>query len=195
MIVKTTFSAISAGTELLVYRGQAPADLVRDTRLEALSGTFSFPLKYGYAAVGEVVSLGPGVDLHWEEKGFFISASSELFCGPRVGSYSGASDDGASGRCFSSQHGDRRHPGSRRPARPGGTGGRFRAGCGGAAGHRPPGPDTPGPPPNLRPARSHESNFRATRRPPKRRPGPAFSGRNDFFSPGFRGLPGGGPDL
>ena len=71
VIVKTAFSAISAGTELLVYRGQAPADLVRDTRLEALSGTFSFPLKYGYAAVGEVVSLGPGVDLHWEGKRVF----------------------------------------------------------------------------------------------------------------------------
>ena len=71
VIVKTVFSAISAGTELLVYRGQVPADLPRDTRLEALSGTFSFPLKYGYATVGEVVSLGPDVDPHWEGKKVF----------------------------------------------------------------------------------------------------------------------------
>ena len=61
VLVKTMVSAVSAGTELLIYRGQAPADLVADDTLPALTGTLAFPLRYGYAAVGRVVGLGSGV--------------------------------------------------------------------------------------------------------------------------------------
>src|SRR4030042_64011 len=61
VLVKTIASAISPGTELLVYRGLAPADLARDETITALAGDFSFPLTYGYAAVGQVLELGPGV--------------------------------------------------------------------------------------------------------------------------------------
>ncbi len=60
-LVKTLITAISPGTELLVYRGQAPADLAVDETIAALAGKFAFPLKYGYSAVGEVVALGPGL--------------------------------------------------------------------------------------------------------------------------------------
>jgi len=66
VLVKTTMSAISPGTELLVYRGQAPADLARDATIAALAGDFSFPLRYGYAAVGQVVELGPAVAPTWK---------------------------------------------------------------------------------------------------------------------------------
>jgi 2-desacetyl-2-hydroxyethyl bacteriochlorophyllide A dehydrogenase len=65
VLVQTVASAISPGTEVLVYRGQAPSDLVVDETISALAGTFSFPLKYGYAAVGRVADLGPGVDPAW----------------------------------------------------------------------------------------------------------------------------------
>ena len=61
VLVKTIVSAVSAGTELLIYRGQAPTDLVADETLPALTGTLAFPLRYGYAAVGRVVGLGSGV--------------------------------------------------------------------------------------------------------------------------------------
>jgi 2-desacetyl-2-hydroxyethyl bacteriochlorophyllide A dehydrogenase len=61
VLVKTLLSAISPGTELLIYRGQAPRELAADTSLKALGGTLAFPLKYGYAAVGRVVELGPEV--------------------------------------------------------------------------------------------------------------------------------------
>jgi 2-desacetyl-2-hydroxyethyl bacteriochlorophyllide A dehydrogenase len=68
VLVRTLMSAISPGTELLIYRGEAPQDLAADTSIAALSGTLAFPLKYGYAAVGRVAALGPEVPAHWQEK-------------------------------------------------------------------------------------------------------------------------------
>ncbi len=56
MRVRTMRSAISHGTEMLVYRGQAPADL--DFDLPTFAGSFGLPIKYGYATVGEVVEAG-----------------------------------------------------------------------------------------------------------------------------------------
>ncbi len=58
-------SAISAGTEMLIYRGQAPADLPADSTIAALSGTLAYPLPYGYSIVGEVIGLGRGVPGEW----------------------------------------------------------------------------------------------------------------------------------
>ena len=61
VLVRTQYSAISAGTELLIYRGLAPSELKADVSIPALSGTLEFPLRYGYAAVGEVVASGSQV--------------------------------------------------------------------------------------------------------------------------------------
>lgn len=58
--VRAAVSALSHGTEILVYRGQAPADLPLD--LPTLAGSFAFPIKYGYASVGTVEAVGPEVD-------------------------------------------------------------------------------------------------------------------------------------
>lgn len=69
--VRTIWSAISAGTELLLYRGEAPANLSADATISALSGDLSFPLKYGYSAVGEVKTLGDGVDEEWAGRRVF----------------------------------------------------------------------------------------------------------------------------
>jgi len=62
VLVRTLVSAISAGTELLIYRGLAPAGMAADAALASLPGSLGFPLKYGYACVGRVIGLGPGVD-------------------------------------------------------------------------------------------------------------------------------------
>ena len=67
-LVQSLISAISGGTELLIYRGLAPRDLPKDDTLPALAGTFEFPLKYGYAVVGRVVETGPGVDPAWQDR-------------------------------------------------------------------------------------------------------------------------------
>jgi 2-desacetyl-2-hydroxyethyl bacteriochlorophyllide A dehydrogenase len=63
--VDTEVSAISPGTELLVYRGQVREGLPADETIDALSGSLSYPLSYGYAAVGTVVEAGAGVDDGW----------------------------------------------------------------------------------------------------------------------------------
>ncbi|SNR51427.1 zinc-dependent alcohol dehydrogenase [Halorubrum vacuolatum] len=69
--VETVASAISAGTELLVYRGQAPTEIPRDKTIEALSGEFSYPMRYGYAAVGEVQAVGEHVSNEWAGRTVF----------------------------------------------------------------------------------------------------------------------------
>ena len=65
VLVQTLVSAISAGTELLFYRGQVPPDLPVDETIPALEGDVRYPLKYGYAAVGRVIMLGTGVPEEW----------------------------------------------------------------------------------------------------------------------------------
>lgn len=68
VMVKTILSAISPGTELLVYRGQAPTGLAADETIAALSGDLGFPLKYGYSTVGRVEATGREVDASWVGK-------------------------------------------------------------------------------------------------------------------------------
>ena len=58
--IETTASAVSAGTEMLVYRGEVPQDLPLD--LPTLEGSYAFPIKYGYAAAGRVLDTGPDVE-------------------------------------------------------------------------------------------------------------------------------------
>ncbi len=60
MRVRAVASALSQGTEMLVYRGEVPADLPLD--LPTLAGSFGFPIKYGYATVGRVLDTGAGVE-------------------------------------------------------------------------------------------------------------------------------------
>jgi threonine dehydrogenase-like Zn-dependent dehydrogenase len=50
--IATLYSAISPGTEMLVYRGQFPQGMATDSEITSLEGEMSYPLQYGYAAVG-----------------------------------------------------------------------------------------------------------------------------------------------
>jgi 2-desacetyl-2-hydroxyethyl bacteriochlorophyllide A dehydrogenase len=54
ILVATEWSGISSGTELLAYRGEVDPDLPLDETLGALAGTFAYPFRYGYSAVGRV---------------------------------------------------------------------------------------------------------------------------------------------
>ena len=58
--VRAIVSGLSAGSELLVYRGLAPSDLPPD--LPTVEGEFGLPIKFGYASVGTVVEVGAQVD-------------------------------------------------------------------------------------------------------------------------------------
>jgi alcohol dehydrogenase len=90
-LVETVLSAISSGTELLIYRGLAPEELAVDETIQSLSGEFVFPLKYGYAAVGRVIDLGLGASPEekttWQDRlvfafnpheSHFVSATANL---------------------------------------------------------------------------------------------------------------------
>ena len=65
VLVETVCSAISAGTEMLVYRGQFPH--LADSH-DAVSSDLNYPLAYGYACVGRVKKLGKEVNRDWEDK-------------------------------------------------------------------------------------------------------------------------------
>ena len=71
VVVDTDASAISAGTELLVYRDETPDDLPVDETIDAFDDSFEYPLRYGYAAAGRVVETGSEVDDEWRDRTVF----------------------------------------------------------------------------------------------------------------------------
>jgi len=79
--VETTASAVSAGTELLVYRGEVPQELPLD--LPTFAGSYAFPIKYGYAAVGRILDTGSGIDhLYRGDPVFVHHPHQEIFVAP-----------------------------------------------------------------------------------------------------------------
>jgi 2-desacetyl-2-hydroxyethyl bacteriochlorophyllide A dehydrogenase len=69
VLVESLVSAISCGTEMLVYRGQFPRDL-SDSH-DPLSSGLKYPTQYGYACIGHVVAVGKSVDRGWENRRVF----------------------------------------------------------------------------------------------------------------------------
>jgi 2-desacetyl-2-hydroxyethyl bacteriochlorophyllide A dehydrogenase len=86
VLVQTMVSAISPGTELLIYRGQAPTDMPVDATIAALAGEFGFPLKYGYAAAGRVIAVGSPAEQAWRGRLVFAFQ-------PHASHFVGAADD------------------------------------------------------------------------------------------------------
>ena len=58
VVVRTLHSAISRGTEALVFRGEVPSSVAAAMRAPFQAGEFPAPVKYGYCSVG-VVEAGP----------------------------------------------------------------------------------------------------------------------------------------
>jgi threonine dehydrogenase-like Zn-dependent dehydrogenase len=81
VVVRTRFSGISRGTEALVAAGRVPPAEHASMRCPLQEGDFPFPVKYGYAAVGEVIAgpddlLGRTVfALHPHQERFAIPAA------------------------------------------------------------------------------------------------------------------------
>ena len=79
--VATMFSAISRGTESLVFDGRVPPSEFERMRAPFMEGSFPFPVKYGYATVGRVESGSAGLQgktvfaLHPHQTAFNISES------------------------------------------------------------------------------------------------------------------------
>lgn len=67
----TLVSAISAGTEGLLWRGAWPDQMSLDGSWATQAGSANYPVAYGYACVGRVEVLGPGVDPSWRGRRAF----------------------------------------------------------------------------------------------------------------------------
>lgn len=65
LLVSVRLSAVSAGTEMLVFKGVFPENMAVDAAIPTLSGRFEYPLAYGYSCVGEVTAAGAGIDPGW----------------------------------------------------------------------------------------------------------------------------------
>lgn len=68
ILVETVCSAISAGTEMLIYQGRFPRDIETDSTIPSLRSGFNYPLAYGYACAGVVKEIGTQVDKDWQDK-------------------------------------------------------------------------------------------------------------------------------
>jgi 2-desacetyl-2-hydroxyethyl bacteriochlorophyllide A dehydrogenase len=55
-LIRTSYSGISAGSEMLAYRGEIDPQVPLDETIGALGGTFRYPFRYGYSCVGRVES-------------------------------------------------------------------------------------------------------------------------------------------
>ena len=84
VLVETTCSAISAGTEMMAYQGRFPRDIEADSVIPGLRGSFAYPLAYGYACVGVVKDTGTQVDPSWHDKLVFAFQphTSHFICKP-----------------------------------------------------------------------------------------------------------------
>lgn len=81
VLVQTHCSAISPGTEMLVYRGQWPEGVSVDASIDALTGTFAYPLSYGYCTVGRVIATGSAIADDWlGRRVFAFQPHQDLFC-------------------------------------------------------------------------------------------------------------------
>ena len=68
LLVRSLCSAVSAGTEMLVYRGEVPEDMALDSSLSSLEGDASYPFQYGYACVGIVEAVGDDANAGWLDR-------------------------------------------------------------------------------------------------------------------------------
>jgi hypothetical protein len=79
VLIKSAFGAISRGTEALVADGAVPESEHERMRAPLQEGDFSFPVKYGYAVVGQIAA-GPGDTLG--ETVFCLHPHQDLFLAP-----------------------------------------------------------------------------------------------------------------
>ena len=82
VLVRTAYSGISAGTEMLAYRGELDPELVLDETIGSLGGTFAYPFAYGYSCAGHVeggaLAEGTAVFAFHPHQDRFVAAASDV---------------------------------------------------------------------------------------------------------------------
>ncbi|MGH8560049.1 MAG: zinc-binding dehydrogenase [Methylococcales bacterium] len=72
VLIQAICSAISAGTEGMIYRGHVPSGMTADATIASLSGALEYPFRYGYALAGTVIEAGRKVDPKWLGQKVFV---------------------------------------------------------------------------------------------------------------------------
>ncbi|MGH8558633.1 MAG: zinc-binding dehydrogenase [Methylococcales bacterium] len=72
VLIQSICSAISPGTESMIYRGHMPPGMPGDSVLASLGGALEYPFRYGYALVGKIIELGAKVDPVWLDRKVFV---------------------------------------------------------------------------------------------------------------------------
>lgn len=72
VLVRAQFSAISAGTESLLFTGRFPPDTQLDASIPELRRVFDYPVRYGYSLVGEIIRVGHASNEHWLGRRVFL---------------------------------------------------------------------------------------------------------------------------
>ena len=81
--VKTVCSGISAGTEMLAYRGELPDGIMLDANIEGMKKQVNYPMEYGYSCVGEVIAVGDAAhQLLIGKKVFAFNSHKSIFTEP-----------------------------------------------------------------------------------------------------------------
>jgi 2-desacetyl-2-hydroxyethyl bacteriochlorophyllide A dehydrogenase len=79
--VTATVSAISSGTESLLYTGEMPTDVAVEDPVDAISDELSYPTRYGYSIVGRVDAVGEQVAESWlDRRVFAFRPHASQFC-------------------------------------------------------------------------------------------------------------------
>lgn len=75
IVARALVSGISQGTEMLLYRGEGPTPF--DPSLDP-KGAPTYPRRYGYAWVGEVIAAGAGADIAPGERVFALAPHGDV---------------------------------------------------------------------------------------------------------------------
>jgi 2-desacetyl-2-hydroxyethyl bacteriochlorophyllide A dehydrogenase len=75
--IRAAASLVSAGTEMIQYRGQAGSRLESD--LPTSAGLHPFPIKFAYQTVGHVEAVGAGAELELGDRVFAYHPHQEVF--------------------------------------------------------------------------------------------------------------------
>lgn len=84
VLVESVVSLVSAGTEMLVYRGETASEEEYALDRPGRAGAFPFPVKYGYQVVGRVAAAGPGAPLAEGQLVFARHPHQDVFTIPAV---------------------------------------------------------------------------------------------------------------
>ncbi len=72
VLIQSIASAISPGTESMIYRGHMPPGMPGDPANASLGSELEYPFRYGYSLAGKIIGQGAKVDPVWLGRKVFV---------------------------------------------------------------------------------------------------------------------------